>query len=490
MAIKDQCLKCKWYSSVNDQCNVHRCNPSYDHRSCMDYVKLERIDLSKHDGSQSPAPAPSKPSPQRPNPAPVPRQQPQPKPVSTPTQPKPSRKPVNKKRLNSILSIACFVIALGASVLLSFGLGDGNASWLGYFAIVCLLFGMSFYMSKSTVLRVVFLVVAVAYLGYSGYKAKYRFNNREEVDFKIASNRDLPSLYEEYINNFPDSPHAQACKDSIEARKLDDIIGHYYYDFNEHKKFINNTESELIRERAIKALDKQYSKVVDKAGLVDGFKIFYCEVYPEGEHYDEFQKDVHEVLDNKAFDEAMDAFTADAFRKYLKEYPNGAHAKDAKDEIRLLNEAAENAKYANNYLSTGSQPYANIYGRNGSGDCAVSVNASGSTDVVVIVKHNNSNGRVAGHAYIRRGGSYTINLNPGTYQVFFYYGNGWNPNKKLSNGLTGGFTSSEQYGKDNPINLSYSYSGDYIYYDQMQYSLQSVVGGNFSMKGSNANDVF
>ena len=97
---------------------------------------------------------------------------------------------------------------------------------------------------------------------------------------------------------------------------------------------------------------------------------------------------------------------------------------------------------------------------------------------------------MAGHAYIRKGSSYTINLDPGTYQTFFYYGNGWNPNRKLSNGLTGGFTSNEQYGKDNPVTLSYRYSGDYIYYDHIEYSLQSVVGGNFRMSGSNAGDVF
>lgn len=481
MAIKDQCLKCKWYSSVNDQCNVHRCSPSYDHRSCMDYVKVERIDLSKHDGSQSPAPAPSRPSPQRPNPAPVPRPQPRPKP----------KRQANKKLINTLLILTCSIVAAAACFFLAFGWGFTTGLGVLFCFVPAALFAFTFVNTDKPIFKIIYLCLFAGLLIFGISKTNYRKANREEVDFAVSKRGNTIQSYENYIASFPESPWIKECTDSLWARKMDRAISTTYSSISNYKDFVESCESEVIRDRAIQYLDKIYTtKFYMDGPSKDEFMEFYCEVNPQGPHAEEFKAQIYEKLEKKAFDEAVDALTIEAFNKYLKEYPNGPHAKAAREQIALLRQAAENAKYANNSLSTGSQPYANYYGRNGGGNCAVIVDASGSTDVVVIVKHNNSDGRVAGHAYIRRGSSYTIHLSPGTYQVFFYYGNGWNPNKKLSNGLTGGFTSSEQYGKDNPINLSYSYSGDYIYYDQMQYSLQSVVGGNFSMKGSNANDVF
>ena len=87
------------------------------------------------------------------------------------------------------------------------------------------------------------------------------------------------------------------------------------------------------------------------------------------------------------------------------------------------------------------------------------------------------------HAYIKAGSSYTFDLPNGTYQPFFYYGKGWNPGKimKETNAgtLRGGFISNEDFGKDNPQNLSNQI---------LEYELILQQNGNFSTRPSSANE--
>ncbi len=146
--------------------------------------------------------------------------------------------------------------------------------------------------------------------------------------------------------------------------------------------------------------------------------------------------------------------------------------------------------YSTNSLSTGSTPYRACYGRNpycsppyGYAECSyIDVRNSNSSDVVVIVKKNNI---VYSHAYIKAGGYHKFKLGNGSFQTFFYYGNGWNPNKFIKNTscgkIIGGFVSDESLDKDNIINLRNS---------SITYTLYSVEGGNFSPKSSNKNEAF
>jgi hypothetical protein len=87
------------------------------------------------------------------------------------------------------------------------------------------------------------------------------------------------------------------------------------------------------------------------------------------------------------------------------------------------------------------------------------------------------------HAYISAGSSYTFEMPDGTYQPFFYYGKGWNPEKVMketSEGkLKGGFIESESFGKDDPQTLNN---------EILTYELILQSNRNFSTRPSNAAD--
>jgi hypothetical protein len=140
-----------------------------------------------------------------------------------------------------------------------------------------------------------------------------------------------------------------------------------------------------------------------------------------------------------------------------------------------------------NSLSTGSMPYASCYGSSNycsDWSCSkIKVLTGGSGDVLVSIK--NSNGKVVRHAYIKGGNSFTFTVPDGSYQVFFYSGTGWNPNKQMPSSscsyLKGGFVSNEDVTKDNYINL---------YSQIMTYELILQQQGNFSTKPSSKNEAF
>lgn len=140
-----------------------------------------------------------------------------------------------------------------------------------------------------------------------------------------------------------------------------------------------------------------------------------------------------------------------------------------------------------NSLSTGSMPYSSCYGSSnycsGYGCSQIKVITGGSGDVLVTIK--NYNGKVVRHGYIKGGYSYTFNVPDGKYQVFFYSGTGWNPNKEMPSSscsyLKGGFVSNESVTKDNYIN---------IYNQIMTYELILQQQGNFNTKPSSKYEMF
>lgn len=139
----------------------------------------------------------------------------------------------------------------------------------------------------------------------------------------------------------------------------------------------------------------------------------------------------------------------------------------------------EKDPYYHNSLNTGLSPYASN-GVSASDESQISVSTSGDSncDVVVIIK---SGGRIARNAYIQAGGSYTFYIPNGTYQVFFYGGKGWNPNKNMPNGLKGGFVANESYSKDSPISLEY---------EGLNYELIPQPNGNFNTQQSSVSEIF
>lgn len=246
----------------------------------------------------------------------------------------------------------------------------------------------------------------------------------------------------------------------------------------------------------------------------------YYRLFQNGKYYSAICSFINYYRDEIEYRSLLKQYSRmEALNKYLSIYPAGIHAKDATIEIDNLRalyskngkrsntlqtnfqtkkEPEAEISYINNYLATGSQPYADRYGWNGRfEECAITVVSSADQDVVVIIKKWDKSGPVAGHAYIRKESSYTINLHPGTYQAFFYRGIGWDPNKKRKNGLTGGFVSGENYGAAPVRTLNvktdvYEEANEIVtqyMYDAITYSL-STLNGNLSLKTVNENDVF
>lgn len=140
-------------------------------------------------------------------------------------------------------------------------------------------------------------------------------------------------------------------------------------------------------------------------------------------------------------------------------------------------ERVQYEKYIRNSLRTGATPYSKYYGTNAScneyGCSQIKVTTSNS-DVLITIKND---GKVVRHAYINSGDSYTFSFPNGTYQTFFYYGKGWNPEKEMKGGkIKGGFIADVSFGKDNPQTLN-----DNI----LEYQLILQEHGNFSTRPSN-----
>jgi len=142
-------------------------------------------------------------------------------------------------------------------------------------------------------------------------------------------------------------------------------------------------------------------------------------------------------------------------------------------------------QYSNYSLPNGCLPYKEYYGSNHScnsyGCSAIKVHAPNNSDVVVIIKKKNAEGKVIGHAYLRAGGSYSFEMPNGTYQTFFYYGEGWYPEKNMKGGIKGGFLNDEVFSKDDPQSL---------YNQELTYSLVLQQHGNFHTKPSSGAEAF
>lgn len=143
-------------------------------------------------------------------------------------------------------------------------------------------------------------------------------------------------------------------------------------------------------------------------------------------------------------------------------------------------------KYINNSLRNGATPYSYCFGGNKScsdyGCSQIKVKTPFNSDVMVTIKKND---KVYRHAFIKAGSRYTFEFPNGTYQAFFYYGKGWNPNKVMKQvscgSLKGGFITDELFSKDNPQSLNNNI---------LEYELVLQQNGNFSTKPSNLDEAF
>jgi hypothetical protein len=157
-----------------------------------------------------------------------------------------------------------------------------------------------------------------------------------------------------------------------------------------------------------------------------------------------------------------------------------------KDAFQSVADDTFEEQWKNNSLSTGATPYSNCFGSTNDCDyygCSQITVRTGGSDVLVTIKDRS--GDVVRHGYINAGHSFSFNLPDGTYQVFFYSGAGWNPNKAMNSKscgtLHGGFISGENISKDNFISL---------YNQKMMYELILQKNGNLSTQPSSMSEAF
>lgn len=135
-------------------------------------------------------------------------------------------------------------------------------------------------------------------------------------------------------------------------------------------------------------------------------------------------------------------------------------------------------QYINNSLTTGSKPYSSYFGRAKTGDNYIDIKTTAGSDYIVIVKRH-SNDRYINHVYIRGGEKTRMYVPNGTFDIYFYSGKGWNPEKTVGN-LTGGFVSSESMQKDDPQKIVSAY---------LEYTLYPVANGNLRLDEADIKDV-
>lgn len=291
--------------------------------------------------------------------------------------------------------------------------------------------GLKIIVASLSVVFIAGLVCAIAFNDYFAYNKSVKKNTVE--------------AYSQFLNEHPDSEYCDEAQKRLE--NMEDV----YY---KHVLSVNTMEC--------------YNQ--------------YIHIYPKGKHINEVLSHKETIQEQTDYKNAIALGSANSYRQYLDKHPHGQHRYEIEEKLDEL-EAFD--YYKNNSLSNGSQPYSYYYGYNRSCDyygCSeICVKAPYSSDVLVLIKRNNSNGSVIRHGYVCAGQTVCFEVPDGRYQTFFYYGKGWYPDKKMKNGVRGGFLRDEVFSKDNPQNLSNQ---------SLTYELVLQKNGNFSTKSSSESEMF
>lgn len=315
----------------------------------------------------------------------------------------------------------------------------------------------------------------------------------EEIAYKNAISSNDISYCCDFIKDYPNSEHIPSV-----LNRLDYLEEQFYRDninipvervnrnlLSQYNHWFPNGK---YNRQVLAKLDERndYDDFLSAKGAdtKDGWE-YYLQCHPNGMYASRARAKIKEHIEREDYNDYLSAKRTDtrsAWQDYINKRPKGKYVSTARARIQ---EYEEREYYLNYSLSNGSQPYASTYGYNSSCDtwgCSqIKVSAPSSSDVLVLIKRNNSRGRVARHAYIRAGYSYTFEVPNGVYQVFFYYGTGWYPKKLMEGGIRGGFLKDEVFSKDDPVSVSNNI---------LTYSLQLQRNGNFSTKMSNESEMF
>lgn len=212
--------------------------------------------------------------------------------------------------------------------------------------------------------------------------------------------------------------------------------------------------------------------------------VSFRDKYPDSEYNQKINKK-KSLLEESYFMRKQKRNTVKSYNEFLYAFPNDkytARATFLRDS--LLQRESDIEKYGKNRLENGSTPYSPYFGVNR--ECTskynsdVQVKAPLAFDMIAVIKEKNEKGKVVCHAYVCADSTYTFKVANGTYQMFFYIGKGWHPERLIEDTIQGGFVSYETFSKDQPVSL---------YNEVITYQL-SMKERNRSMAESSKEEVF
>lgn len=313
----------------------------------------------------------------------------------------------------------------------------------------------------------------------------------EEKSYLQASNQLQDSLFTSELNRL-----LETYGQEISNWALKDVGSNYffsiqetasgcknYFEVRDKKTFLPEAVSEFHsyvekRKEDIKRFSEQSKKVENQLQVVINRK------------RSNLSSTGRKMLDKKLknTDLIMDRTLVNTFEGKLlgvQYYEMETHLIDSNKLDRIVDQVYTD-QYRNNSLRNGAMPYAYCYGSSNSCSgqfCSqIKVVSPSNSDVLVSIKKD---GIVYRHGYVKAGNSLIFNMPNGTYQTFFYYGKGWDPNKFMKETdcgtLNGGFLSNETFGKDDKTRLNNNI---------LTYELVLKTNGNFSTKPSDKNEAF
>lgn len=337
----------------------------------------------------------------------------------------------NRKKTGSGSSILSTIIAIIISIGVVWCLIANEFSGIGALIIILLII----FLKKNRMYKAMFicgLIITIPFL------LRYCSSSHHSNPTTSVQQTETPS---EKSSLPVESPKVNSYMEAIEyTRRLYELIKNEYSDVGDFSSF--NTEMAYAEKR--------------------------------GELYSRLRKDGYTHLGNFAEFEAKLGYSPST------EIPTttlNSSSTPKKSSYSSQKQEAPNP-YINNRLETGELPYSHYNTAWGDeSEIFVKTKTSGS-DVVVLLKQYSE---IVRNVYIRAGGSYSFHIPNGSYQVFFYYGKGWNPEKRMNDRLTGGFVTNESFQKDAEIFLDNQ---------KLTYELIPQRNGNFNTQQSSASEMF
>lgn len=312
---------------------------------------------------------------------------------------------------------------------------------------------------------------------YSQYLSQYPNGEyaaeiREKQEYQIFKETIAKGDYLQYYKAYPKGKYTS------EVRKAEDeAFFNKCKDYKDYKNYLRKYPHGIYKNDAQKQVDKHRNKILMTWGLgICALALMIIICWSQSSRINKADSELGQQVEQSSANQQLDISNVD--KQGMEEnFVNESIVDDSNE-----------SPYRCNSLSTGSRPYRSYFGRSLSGGHQMSFKTGSGSDYVVIVKRY-GNRQYVDHLYIKGGDYASMNLPDGTFDVYFYSGNGWNP-YKLNGECEGGFVENAAIQKDGPVTLQRRYEGDYYYDQTLSYTLYPVYNGNLTLQGASEKEAF